>query len=124
MSDSHVITESIIRSVIRVHQTLGPGFLEKIYQKALVLELQNRGLEVECEKEIEIYYDSQLIGTHRLDLLVAGSVIVELKTVEELAGVHYSQLRSYLKATRLDIGLLVNFAKEKADYRRVETSNT
>ena len=118
-SDTH-LTQEIIKAVIKVHQTLGPGFLEKVYQTALIVELARQGMVVEPEKAISIYYDGELVGTHRLDLLIEGKIIVELKAVEELAGIHYAQLRSYLKAAKLNIGLLVNLAKDKADYRRVE----
>ncbi|MEO1496952.1 MAG: GxxExxY protein [Planctomycetota bacterium] len=121
MSESE-ITEQIIRAVIRVHQTLGPGFLERVYHNALSYELHRHGLTVETEKEIEVYYETERVGAHRLDLLVEGKVIVELKAVEELSGIHYAQLRSYLKATKRSVGLLVNLAKEKADYRRVEVA--
>lgn len=120
MTDESEITEKIIQAIIRVHRTLGPGFLERIYHNALTIELANQGLLVETEKEITIHYAGQIIGTHRLDLLVGHRVIVELKTVEELAGIHHAQIRSYLKATKLRVGLLVNLAKDKADYRRVE----
>ena len=122
MTDESRITEKIIQAVIKVHQTLGPGFLERIYHNALVIELISHGLRVESEKEITICYEGQVIGTHRLDLLVEDRVIIELKTVEDLAGIHYTQIRSYLKATKLKVGLLVNLAKDKADYRRVELS--
>jgi GxxExxY protein len=120
MTNASEITEKIINAIIRVHQTLGAGFLERIYHNALIIELTRQGLHVESEKQIEVYYESELIGTHRLDLLIDNQVIVELKTVEELAGVHYAQLRSYLKAAKLRVGLLVNLAKDRADYRRVE----
>lgn len=120
MTDNSQITQQIIKAVIKVHQTLGPGFLERIYHNALAIELTRQGLSVESEKEISIYYEGELVGMHRLDLVIECRVIVELKTVEELAGIHYAQLRSYLKATNLGVGLLVNLAKDKADYRRVE----
>ena len=122
MTDESEITEKIVQAIIRVHGTLGPGFLERIYHNALTIELANQGLLVEPEKEVTIYYEGQIIGVHKLDLLVGNQVIIELKTVEELAGIHYAQLRSYLKATKLRVGLLVNLAKDKADYRRVEFS--
>ena len=120
MRDVSSLTEKIIQAIIRVHQTLGPGFLERIYHNALVVELSKQVLHVESEKQIDVYYEEELVGTHRLDLLVENQVIVELKTVEKLVGVHYAQLRSYLRATGLQVGLLVNLASEKADYRRVE----
>lgn len=121
MSESE-ITERVILAVIKVHQVLGPGFLERVYHNALSIELQNHGLLVECEKEVTIYYENEVVGVHRLDLLVEDRVVIELKTVEELSGIHYAQLRSYLRATNKRVGLLINLAKEKADYRPVEVS--
>ena len=120
MHDVSNLTEKIIQAIIRVHRTLGPGFLERIYHNALIIELNRQGLLVESEKQIDVYYETELIGTHRIDLLIENQVIVELKTVEALSGVHYAQLRSYLKAANLQVGLLVNLAADKADYRRVE----
>ena len=122
MSESE-ITERIIQAVIKVHQVLGPGFLEQVYHSAISLELHRQGLTAESEKEITIYYEGEVVGCHRLDLVVEDRVIVELKTVEELAGIHYAQLRSYLRATKMRVGLLVNLAKEKADFRRVELTS-
>ncbi|MFN3653632.1 MAG: GxxExxY protein [Armatimonadota bacterium] len=118
--DDAALTRLVISAIIRVHQVLGPGFLENIYREALILELVKRGLRVEKEKSITVVYDGEEVGTHRLDILVEGRIIIELKTVEELSRAHYAQLRSYLKATGLELGILVNFAKEKADFRRVE----
>ena len=77
-------------------------------------------LNVETEKEAVVYYEAEEVGRHRLDIVVGDRIIIELKTVEELSKAHYAQVRSYLKATGLKIGLLVNFAKEKADFRRIE----
>lgn len=114
------LTERIIGCVIKVHQTLGPGFLETIYQRALVLELKKAMLSVESEKDVIILYDGQEVGRHRLDLIVESQVAVELKAVEELSRAHYAQVRSYLKATGLHIGLLVNLSKPMADFRRIE----
>lgn len=122
MSESE-ITERIIQAVIKVHQVLGPGFLEQVYHNAISLELYRQGLTAESEKEVTIYYEGEVVGCHRLDLVVEDRVIVELKTVEELAGIHYAQLRSYLRATKMRVGLLVNLAKEKADFRRVELTS-
>lgn len=122
MSESE-ITERIIQAVIKVHQVLGPGFLEQVYHNAISLELHRQGLTAESEKEVTIYYEGEVVGCHRLDLVVEDRVIVELKTVEELAGIHYAQLRSYLRATKMRVGLLVNLAKEKADFRRVELTS-
>jgi len=115
-----LLTERIIQCIIGVHQTLGPGFRESIYRKAMVVELTKQELMVETEKEIVVYYQGEEVGRHRLDILVGNKVIVELKTVEELSKVHYAEVRSYLKATGIKVAILVNFAKEKADFRRVE----
>jgi GxxExxY protein len=114
------LTEIIIECIIKVHQALGPGFLESIYRKALLIELRRKQLCVETEKEVIVFYEGEEVGRHRLDILVEGKIIVELKTVEELGRAHYAQIRSYLKATSLKVGILVNFAKEKASFRRVE----
>ncbi|MEW6620662.1 MAG: GxxExxY protein [bacterium] len=112
----NLLTEIIIQCIIKVHQTPGPGFLESIYRRAMVIELTKQGLRVETEKEILIYYEGEEVGKHRLDILVESKVIVELKTVEELSKAHYAQVRSYLKATGVKVAILVNFAKEKADF--------
>lgn len=109
----------IISCVIRVHQTLGPGYSEPIYKRAMLIELRKQNLNFECEKEVTIFYDGVEIGRYRIDLVVEGKLIVELKVAEALGKAQYAQLRSYLAATGLNIGLLVNFAGERADYRRV-----
>jgi GxxExxY protein len=114
------ITERIINAIITVHRTLGPGFLESIYRNALMLESRKQGLEIEVEKEMTVCYDGVEVGRHRLDLVVDGQVVLELKTVEELGRAHYAQLRSYLKASGCKTGLLVNFAGDKADFRRID----
>ncbi len=115
------ITEEVIGCVIRVHSVLGPGFVERIYKRALQIELQKRGLRTEVEKEMVVRYDGQVVGRHRIDLLVEGELIIELKTVEALSRAHYAQVRSYLKAARLNVALLVNFATPTADFRRIES---
>jgi GxxExxY protein len=114
------LTERMIAAVIRVHSVLGPGFLEKVYRRPLTVELERSGLSAETEKRIEIFYEQVLVGTHRLDLVVVDTVVVELKTVERLTRHHYAQLRSYLKAAGRRVGLLVNLALAKADFRRIE----
>jgi GxxExxY protein len=114
------LTGRIINAIIAVHRTLGPGFLESIYRNSLMLELKKQNLEVEHEKEIAIHYDGAEVGRHRLDLLVDGCIVLELKTVEELGRAHYAQLRSYLKASECTTGLLVNFSGDKADFRRID----
>jgi GxxExxY protein len=110
----------VIGCMIEVHKRLGPGFLEKVYRKAVEIELRHQGLGFESEKEISLEYRGEDVGKHRLDLLVEDELVVELKTVETLHKKHYAQVRSYLKATGKPVGLLVNFADFRLDARRVE----
>lgn len=117
------VSGRIIESVIRVHRELGPGFNESIYQKALLVDFANVGLAFECEKVINILYRGINVGVHRLDLVVEGVVVLELKVVEQLSKAHYAQLKSYLHAANIEVGLLINFANEKADFRRVMVPN-
>ena len=114
------LTSKIIQCVIKVHQVLGPGFLESLYRKALVFELRSGGLDVEFEKEFRVFYFDHEIGTHRLDLLVENKIVVELKNVDFLHPRYYAQVKSYLRASKCQIGLLVNFASQKAEFRRIE----
>ena len=113
------LSRKIIGAAIEVHAALGPGFLETIYEEAFKLELTEHGLNYECQKEIKIEYLGVQIGTHRLDLVVENRVVVELKAVKELNEIHFAQILSYLKATGIKVGLLLNFAKPKLEIRRV-----
>jgi GxxExxY protein len=103
------LARRIIGCALEVHKILGPGFLESIYNKAMDYALKTSGLLVEREKEILVPYKDIQIPGQRLDLLVGGRIIVELKAVESLAPIHEAQLISYLKATSLTLGLLINF---------------
>jgi GxxExxY protein len=99
-----------IRSVlIKVHNILGPGFREETYKQAVLLELKKQKIEFDTEKEFEIFYDDRKIDCFRLDIVVEKKVILELKAVDPLARIHESQLLSYLRASGLRVGLLVNF---------------
>jgi len=113
------LSKKIIGAAIQVHMELGPGFLESIYEEALKVELSEHGLHFDCQKEIKIEYLGVEVGAHRLDLLVENKIIVELKAVKELSDIHFAQLRSYLKATGLKVGLLLNFSKPTLEVRRV-----
>jgi GxxExxY protein len=99
----------VIGVAIEVHRQLGPGFVENIYKLAMCHELRLRGISFDCEKEIKAPYKDIHIGGQRLDLLVEGQMILELKAVERLTGVHEAQIHSYMKATGIRIGLLINF---------------
>lgn len=113
------LTGKIIAAAIEVHRKLGPGFLESIYENALMLELCTRRLKVENQVEIPIYYAGEEVGKHRLDLLIEDTIIVELKTVKNFEDVHFAIVRSYLKAAGKQHGLLINFAKTTLDVKRV-----
>jgi GxxExxY protein len=108
----------IIGSAITVHKILGPGFLENIYHNALKKELELRNIPFEAEKKIKIMYKGTEIGEHRLDLLVNGEIIVELKAANKLIEVHEAQLLSYLKASGIRVGLLINFSNLRVDVKR------
>ena len=113
------LSKKIIGAAIEVHRELGPGFLESIYEEALKVEFMEQELHYDAQKEIQIKYLGIEVGLHRLDLLVENQIIIELKAVKELTDVHFSQLRSYLKATGLKVGLLFNFAKPTLEIKRV-----
>jgi GxxExxY protein len=113
------LTKKIIGAAIIVHRELGPGYVESIYQEALKVEFTEHDFNFESQKEITIKYLGVVVGVHRLDLVVEDRVIVEMKAVKELTDVHFAQLRSYLKATGLKVGLLLNFSKPTLEIRRV-----
>lgn len=105
-----VLAKSIVDAPFRVHQVLGPGLLERVYESALVLELQNRGIQVERQIQVPIRYLGQVLEDPlRLDLLVSKRVIVEVKAVESILPVHKAQVMTYLKLSDLQLGFLINF---------------
>ncbi len=108
----------VIGAAMRVHSTLGPGFLESVYRNALIWELRKAGLKAEAERPISVYYDGQLVGAFTADLLVNSSLIVELKSIQALAKAHEVQIVNYLVATGIDEGLLLNFGAERLEYKR------
>jgi GxxExxY protein len=99
----------IIEAAIDVHTKLGPGFLESIYENSMKVALRKRGLEFEYQQEVRVNYEGEEVGLHRLDLVVQKEIILELKAIKALEDVHFAQVRSYLKATGLHVGLLLNF---------------
>ena len=113
------LTGRIIACAIEVHKALGPGFLESIYETALVVELECAGLKVERQKALPIHYRTVLVGEHRLDLLVEGTIVAELKAICALEEIHFAIVRSYLKAADLEHGLLFNFASMPLTVKRV-----
>ena len=114
------LTGKIIGAAIEVHRQLGPGFIESIYEKALVYELHKRGLRVEQQLEVPILYDGSIeVGKHRLDLLIEGEIVADLKAISELIDIHFAIVKSQLRAVKRKHGLLLNFAKVKLEARRV-----
>jgi GxxExxY protein len=103
------LAHAVIGAAIEVHRHLGPGYLESVYQAALEVELKLQGIPFEPQKPVGVSYKGHPVGDGRLDFLVSDMLVVELKAVDELADVHKAQVISYLKATRLHLGLLINF---------------
>jgi GxxExxY protein len=116
------ITERLIKGFYTVYNTLGYGFLEKVYENALAIELRKLGLTVEQQASIKVHYSGTLVGEYFADLLVEQLVILELKAVEAIAEEHEAQLLNYLKATEIEVGLLLNFGP-KPQFRRKIFSN-
>ncbi len=116
------LSDKIIGCAIQVHRLLGPGFLERVYEEALLIELRKAGLQAERQKQLTIFYDQVAIGEHRLDLVVENRVVIELKACKAVEDVHLATVRSYLKASRLQLGLILNFAKPTLEIRRVVLS--
>jgi GxxExxY protein len=107
------LTEQIISSAIEVHRTLGPGLLESIYEEALCHELFLRSIPFERQKEVDVFYKDKIIKGQRLDLIVSGEVVVEIKSVRKLEDVFTAQVLSYLKSTGLKRALLINFSQKR-----------
>jgi len=103
------IVHEIIGAAVAVHRELGPGFIEPVYGRALVLELRHRNLNTEVEKSVQVYYRGERVCSHRLDIVVERVAVVEVKAVRKLQPVHCAQMLSYLKATGCRVGLLMNF---------------
>ena len=120
------ITQKIIGAAFEVHKFLGNGFQEVIYQRALAFEMRKAGLEFAREVEQDIFYKDfpEPIGTRRADFVVAGNVLVELKAITVLEDVHEAQLLNYLKAYRLEVGLLINFGERSLKYKRLILSQS
>jgi len=113
------LTEAIIGCAFKVANQLGSGFLEKVYENALALELKKTGLNVKQQFPISVLYDNQVVGDYIADILVADTVIVELKSVKAIDAVHMAQCLNYLKATSLMICLLINFGGERLEIKRI-----
>jgi GxxExxY protein len=113
------ITSDIINAFYKVYNTLGYGFLEKVYENALALELAERGHVVKQQLPIQVYYEGNAVGEYFADMLIDDKIILELKAAENIAKAHEAQLVNYLKATKIEIGLLLNFGEEPHFKRKI-----
>lgn len=116
------ITDAILKVYYEVYNELGYGFLEKVYQNAMYFELKSLGYKVEPQKQIKVYFKKQLVGEYYSDLLVEDKVIVELKATELIMNVHMAQIMNYLKATPIEVGMLLNFG-EGPEFKRLIYTN-
>lgn len=121
------ITEKIIGCAFRVYNKMGFGFLESVYENCLQIELKKSGLTFESQKSINVYYDDQIVGQYIADIIVQDTIIVELKSVRKIVTAHEMQLVNYLTATKMPVGLIINFGEEKVEIKRkvrdLKTSN-
>jgi len=117
-----VLSEKIIKAFYNVYNSLGYGFLEKVYENAMLIELRKFGLDAQKQASIQVYYEEELVGKYYADIIVEKTIIVELKTAESLCEEHEFQLINYLKATELEIGLLMNFGKTPQFKRKIFTN--
>ncbi len=113
------LTYQINGAIFEVSRTLGAGFIEKVYENALMIELRKRGLEAESQAPIKVFYKEEAVGEYFADILVEDKIIIELKAVENISKLHEAQILNYLKATGIQLGLLVNFKHPKAEIKRM-----
>jgi len=113
------LTRKIIGIAMKIHREIGPGFQERVYHKAMILDLEKENLTADSEKKFDILYQNKHVGTFILDLVVEGKIVIELKAISgEIPKLFYSQIISYLKASGLEIGLLINFCNDSLDIKR------
>jgi GxxExxY protein len=116
--DINEITYEIRGAIFEVNKVLGHGFLEKVYENALLVELKSRGLKAESQVPLKVTYKDQIVGDYFADMIVEGKILLELKVVENLEKIHEAQILNYLHATGITVGLIVNFTYPKAEIRR------
>ena len=116
------LTDSILKTYFDVYNQLGYGFLEKVYQNAIYFELKSLGFKMEAQKPIKVYFKNQVVGEYYADLLVEDKVIIELKACELLMSAHIAQIMNYLKATEIEVGLVLNFG-ENPEFKRILYTN-
>lgn len=113
------VTKAILGAAYKVHNILGFGFIEKVYENSLVIELKKLDIQVEQQKQIDVFYDGSLVGFYVADLVVNDLVIVELKAVDFIAKEHEAQLLHYLRASKYEVGLVINFGRSVTVKRKV-----
>ena len=118
-SEENLICEKIIGCSYKIANSLGSGFLEKVYENAMVIELKKQELIVEQQKSLQVFYEKKIVGEYFCDLFVENEIIVELKTAKIISDVHTAQLLNYLKACKKRVGLIINFANPKVEIKRV-----
>lgn len=116
------ITGKIIKAFYKVYNTLGYGFLERVYENSLAIELENLGLSCEQQKPIEVFYENRKVGVYYADLFVSDVIIVEVKAIENICEATEAQLVNYLRASKIEVGLMLNFGKNPQHKRRVLTA--
>ena len=113
------LTHGILNAAFEVQNILGCGFLEKVYENALVCELETRGYKIEVQRSIQVQYKGEIVGDYIADIVVEDKVVLELKAAEKITTIHKAQLLNYLKATGYQVGLILNFAKPRLEYARL-----
>jgi len=113
------LSSRVIEGAIAVHKSLGPGFLESVYENALCIELRNAGIEFEQQKQVDVFYQGEVVGQHRLDLLVEGTFLVELKAVTALEDIFFAVARAQMRAAEISDGIILNFASMPLTIKRV-----
>ena len=116
--DLEELIKKVIQCVYNVRLQLSAGFLETVYQKALLIELKKNNILAEAEVPVDVYYDDSVVGEYRADIVVEKKIILEIKAIQHLLPVHEAQLVNYLTATKIDCGLLINFGGERLEIRR------
>ena len=118
-NEADLVTEKIIGCAFTVSNTLGCGFLEKVYENAMMIELTKQGLKVEQQKNLNVFYENAIVGEYFCDLFIEQEIIVELKTVRCIDDIHKAQLMNYHKACKKRFGLIINFANPKIEIKRM-----
>jgi len=117
------ISDKILKAFFNVYNSLGRGFLESVYEKSMIIELNNLGLKAESQMSIDVYYQNEIVGEFRAGIVVENRIIIELKAVKSIIKEHEAQLMKYLKATKIEVGLLLNFG-EKPEIKRFAYDNS